>query len=119
MEYWGKMFYPSVNVHKEKYGSYYDKTLWEHILISVKYYLLMTFTLGLAYPWALVMKYKSLYHHHIICGKRLRFIGQPAELLPLWLWWWVLTVGTLGFYSFVVKLHMQQWIGANIIFEDV
>ncbi len=113
-----KLLFNSVHHHKKKYHSYYDKTIFQHIWIILQYEILMVISMGLAYPWAFVLKYKSLYHHKVICGKRLKFIGNPFELLKHWIWWWFLSVITFGFYSVIAKLKVEEWVTANTIFED-
>ncbi|WP_053983056.1 YjgN family protein [Niameybacter massiliensis] len=104
--------------NKKKYDSYFDKKVKDYIFLNIKFYAICILTLGLAYPWALCMKYKAQYHHTVICGKRLKFIGDPRELICHWLWWWFLSVITLGIFVIVVDIRMEQWITANTIFED-
>ena len=81
--------------NKEAYGSYFDKTIKDFIKTQIKFYLMCFGTLGFAYPWALCMKYKATYHHTVICNKRLKFIGNPNELIFAWTWWWFLSVITV------------------------
>ena len=50
---------------------------------------------------------------------RLKFIGNPKELIGHWIFWWILIVITFGLYGLVVKIRFQQWTSANTIFEDV
>ena len=65
------------------------------------------------------MQYESKCKHTVICGKRLKFIGNPKELIGHWLLWWVLIVITFGLYGLVVKIRFQQWISASVIFEEI
>ncbi len=108
----------SILENKVQYDSYFDKTVKDYLKVELMFYVINVVTLGIAYPWALCMKYKAEYHHTVICGKRLKFIGQPRELIRHWLWWWALTVVTLGIYSIVVHNRMLQWKTANTVFED-
>lgn len=115
-----KMAYKSsIILNKEKYDSYFDNTFKNTIIHHLKCLLLGIFTLGLAYPWIICMKYESTCKHTVICGKRLKFIGNPKELIGHWIFWWILIVITFGLYGLVVKIRFQQWTSANTIFEDV
>lgn len=109
----------SIILNKKLYDSYCDETVKASIKVRLKSIAIIIFSLGLAYPWALFEKYKAKYHHTVICGKRMKFIGDPKELISHWLFWWLLTVITIGIYSFVVHIRMEQWVTANTVFEDV
>lgn len=108
----------SIAYNKEKYNSYFDKNLKDYIILKIKFLLICVGTLGLAYPWALCMEYKAKSHHTVICGKRLKFIGDPKELIYHWIFWWFLTIITFGLYIMVAHIRMDQWITANTIFEE-
>lgn len=112
------MLKSSIVVNKEKYNSYFDNTVKNTIIHELKCTLLNVITLGFAYPWTLCMKYESKYNHTVICGKRLKFIGNPKELIGCWITWWILCVITFGLYGLVVRVRFQKWATANIIFED-
>lgn len=109
----------SIVANKEKYNSFSDKTLKGSIKLKIKCFLIGLFTLGLAYPWIICMKENSRCKHTVVCGKRLKFIGNPKELTRNWFFWWLLTVLTFGLYSLVVKVRFDQWIASNTIFEEV
>ena len=109
----------SIIINKEKYDSYFDKKVSEYILLHIKMLLLGIVTLGLAYPWIICIKQKATCKHTVICGKRLKFIGDPKELINHWILWWILIVITFGLYSLVVKIRFERWITANTIFEEV
>ena len=73
-----KMAYKSsIILNKEKYDSYFDNTFKNSIVHHLKCLLLGILTLGLAYPWIICMKYEATCKHTVICGKRLKFIGNP------------------------------------------
>lgn len=108
----------TIIVNKEKYDSYFDNTVKKTIIHHLKMIFLGVITLGLAYPWILCMKYESKCKHTVICGKRLKFIGDPKELITHWLLWWFLIIVTFGLYSLVVKVRFEQWTSANTIFEE-
>ncbi|MGL4990447.1 MAG: hypothetical protein ACRC57_04660 [Sarcina sp.] len=105
--------------NKNKYNSYYDKTVKNYIKLHIKVFLLGIITLGLAYPWIVCMKQKAKCENMVICGKRLKFIGNPKDLISCWILWFFLTIITLGVYWIIVKVRFEQWIVANTIFEEV
>ena len=109
----------SIIINKEKYQSYFDKKVSEYILLHIKMLLLGILTLGLAYPWIICIKQKATCKHTVICGKRLKFIGDPKELIDHWILWWILIVITFGLYSLVVKIRFERWITANSLFDEV
>ena len=108
----------SIRENKIKYGSYYDNTFKSALMHRIKIIFLGIITLGLAYPWILCMKQEARCKHTIICGKRLKFIGDPKELIGHWLVWWLVIIITFGLYGLVVKIKFQQWVAANTVFED-
>lgn len=109
----------SILANKEKYDSYFDNTVKNTVLHHLKSFLLGVITLGLAYPWILCMDQEAKCKHTVICGKRLKFIGNPKELVSHWILWWFLMIITLGIYGLVVKVRFEQWVTANTIFEDI
>ena len=76
-----KDFTSSIIKNKLKYNSYFDKTLKDFIVTLLKFYAIVILSLGFAYPWALCMKLQATDHHTVVCGKRMKFIGNPKELL--------------------------------------
>ncbi|GAA0070970.1 membrane protein [Clostridium sardiniense] len=109
----------SIIENKIKYDSYFDKQVKDYIILKIKFVLICVLTLGIGYPWALCMEYKVKSHHTVICGRRLKFIGKPSELIFHWLFWWLLSIITFGLFLIVTHVRMDQWITANTIFEDV
>ena len=105
--------------NKAKYDSYFDNTVVHTAIHHVKLIVLGIVTLGLAYPWLLCSKYEAKYKHTVVCGKRLKFIGDPKELIAHWVLWWFLMIITFGLYGIVVKVRFEQWIAANTVFEEV
>lgn len=104
--------------NKIKYNSYFDKSLKDYVILKIKVILLCVLTLGIGAPWAVAMEKRAQCHHTVICGKRLKFIGDPKELIWHWLWWWFLSLITLGIYAIVAKIRMEQWEIANTVFID-
>ncbi len=110
--------YSTILVNKIRYNSYCDETVKASMKVHIKSALITIFSLGIAYPWALCLKYQATAHHKVICGRRMKFIGDPKELFKHWITWWLLSVVTIGFYSFAVHIRMDQWVVANTVFDD-
>jgi uncharacterized membrane protein YjgN (DUF898 family) len=72
--------------------------------------LVTTVTLGICYPWAVVMQYRWRANHTTVNGAQMRFSGSAAGLFGHWIKWLLLTVITLGIYSFWVVPRMTKWI---------
>ena len=108
----------SVIQNKVKYNSYFDKNLKDYFILKVKVILIIVCTLGIGAPWAIALEKTAECHHTVICGKRLKFIGNPRELMWHWLLWGFLSIITLGLYAIVAKIRMEQWEIANTVFED-
>ena len=70
---------------------------------------LSMFTLYLALPWVLASFYKWTANNTVIEGKRLDFDGTGAQLFGHYIKWLLLTIITLGIYSFWLWNKMMQW----------
>ena len=73
-----------------------------HALITI-------FTLGICYPFALVLLERWRCKHTYIDGQRLVFTGSGMGLFGLWIKWFLLSIITLGIYSLWVAPRIQQW----------
>ena len=109
----------TIKSNQKKYNSYFDETVKAYLLLQIKFMAICIFSLGLAYPWALCMKYRAKYHHTVICGRRLKFIGCPKDLAHHWIFWWLLCIVTLGLFSLVLHVRMEKWITSNTIYDDM
>lgn len=107
----------SITKNKIKYNSYFDNTLKNTLIHHLKMIALGIVTVGLAYPWILCSSQHSKCKHTVVSGRRMKFIGDPKELIGHWILWWILTVVTFGLYGIIVKLRFQQWVVANTILE--
>jgi uncharacterized membrane protein YjgN (DUF898 family) len=67
-------------------------------------------TLGICYPWSVVMQYRWRTKHTFINGQRLRFTGTAPGLFGMWIKWLLLIVVTIGIYSFWVQPRLTKWI---------
>jgi uncharacterized membrane protein YjgN (DUF898 family) len=70
-------------------------------------------TLGIALPYAIVLKQRWRAKHTTVEGRRLVFIGTGVSLFLNWLKWLVLIIITLGIYSFWVAPRIHKWIVEN------
>lgn len=112
--------YEEVNISKEKNSSnsYFDGGFIEYLGYSILAFLITLFSLTLAKPWAdkLIIEYKI--SHTIYNGKRLKFEGRGSELFVERFKWILLSIITLGIYSFWIPIKMKQWVVSNTHFED-
>lgn len=72
-------------------------------------FLITVFTLGIMYPFALVLVQRWRCKHSYINGQQLQFNGLAIGLFGLWIKWLFLMVITLGIYSFWVAPRVQRW----------
>ena len=99
-------------------GSTWDGGVLETFLASIVYSLIVTFTCGIATPWAVCYFYKFVISHVIIDGKRLYFNGTGGSLFGNWLLWTLLTVITCGIYGFWVAPKMYKWFSSHTHFYN-
>ena len=53
----------------------------------------------------------------VIDGHRLYFDGTAMQLFGNWIKWLILTVITLGIYSFWLNINLEQWITKHTSFR--
>jgi uncharacterized membrane protein YjgN (DUF898 family) len=78
--------------------------------------IITVFSLGICYPFALVLRQRWRAKHSYIDGKQLIFTGSAIGLFGNWIKWFVLIVITLGIYLFWVGPRIQKWIWENTDF---
>ena len=93
----------------ERMDSYFDGGLAQLIGWTLLGWLITVFTLGICYPWSLVMVYRWRIEHTVIEGRRLRFDGTAVQLFGNWIKWLLLCILTLGIYSFWLRIKLEQW----------
>ena len=71
--------------------------------------LITIFTLGICYPFALVLQERWRAKHTYIDGKQLVFTGSAWSLFGNGVKWFFLTIITLGIYSFWIYPRLQRW----------
>jgi uncharacterized membrane protein YjgN (DUF898 family) len=85
---------------------------------SILAFLITVLTLGIAYPYALVLKQRWVAKHTIVKGFRLKFTGTGIGLFGNWIKWFLLCVITLGIYAFWVVPRLNRWIVEHTDFDD-
>ena len=85
---------------------------------SLLAFLITVFTLGICYPFALVLMERWKAKHATISNKKVVFTGTGLGLFGLWLKWFFLTLITLGIYSFWVGPQIQKWKWENLAFAE-
>ena len=78
--------------------------------ISILQGLIITFTFGIATPWAVCLKESWIAKHTIIDGRQLVFDGTGGQLFGNYIKWFLLTIITLGIYSLWLSIKMKQWV---------
>ena len=66
-------------------------------------------TLGIALPYAIVLRQRWVCKHTCIEGRRLMFTGTGIGLFGNWIKWWILMIITFGIYSFWVVPRLTKW----------
>ena len=81
-------------------------------------FLITVVTLGICYPFALVLKERWKAKHTTLNGNRLVFTGSAWSLFGNWIKWFLLIIITIGIYSFWVQPRMQKWIVEHTEIDD-
>ncbi len=78
--------------------------------------LMIIFTLGFGAPWAVAYYQRWECNHTTIGGKQLKFVGTGGNLFGQYIKWILLTIITIGIYSFWLNIKMKQWVVSNTEF---
>jgi uncharacterized membrane protein YjgN (DUF898 family) len=78
--------------------------------------ILTLITLGICYPFALVLTERWKCKHTFIDGQQLNFTGSAVGLFGNWIKWALLTLITIGIYGFWVAPRLQKWKVENTEF---
>ena len=78
--------------------------------ISLLCTLITLITLGLGLPWAICIRERWYAKHTIIDGQQLYFDGTAGQLFGNYIKWLLLTIITIGIYSFWLSIKMKQWV---------
>ncbi|WP_067842857.1 DUF898 family protein [Amphibacillus sediminis] len=98
--------------------SYFDGGLFEYIGWVIVGAFVTVITLGICYPWSLVVRYRWKINHTVVEGRRLKFNGTATGLFGNWIKWWLLTIVTLGIYGFWLFIKLEQWKVKHTTFVD-
>ncbi|TCT23404.1 uncharacterized protein DUF898 [Melghiribacillus thermohalophilus] len=101
----------------KKKESFFDGSRLEYIGISILGLLLTVFTVGLLYPYSIVMKMRWDVRHTVIDGKRLYFTGSAAGLFGTWIKIWLLGVITFTIYFWFASSRIKKWKVSHMHFE--
>ena len=74
----------------------------------------MLITLGIALPWVISIVIKWICDYTTIGGKRFKFNGTGGGLFGKYIIWWLLSIITLGIYSFWAIKNEIRWVVENI-----
>lgn len=97
--------------------SYFDGGLLQKIGWGILGFLVTLLTLGICFPWAVVMIKKWEIKHTVIEGQRLTFDGSAVQLFGNWIKWLFFTIITFGIYAFWVNIKMKKWVVKHTFFK--
>lgn len=80
--------------------------------------IIIVFTLGICFPWAVCIRQQWIAKHTYIEGKQLEFVGSAIELFGQYIKWFLLTIITLGIYGFWVNIKMKAWVVSKTRFAS-
>lgn len=80
--------------------------------------LITILTIGIAYPYALILVQRWKAKHTYIKGFQLKFTGTGIGLFGQWIKWFLLTIITFGIYGFWVYPRLQRWIVEHTDFSE-
>ena len=76
-------------------------------------FLITVLTLGICYPFALVLRERWRAKHSYIEGRQLVFTGSAWALFGNWLKWLFLFIITIGIYGFWIGPRLYRWRWEN------
>ncbi|MBO5280636.1 MAG: DUF898 family protein [Clostridia bacterium] len=94
--------------------STWDGGVFDTVINSIISSLIITFTCGIATPWAICYMMKFVIEHTIINGRRLTFDGRGDQLFGNWIKWFLLCLVTCGIYGFWVTPRLYKWVASHI-----
>ena len=88
-------------------SSFFDGGLLPLIGWTILGFLVTVLSIGILYPWSLVMVYGWKINHTVIDGHRMQFSGSAVGLFGNWIKWLFLMIITVGIYSFWVGIKLR------------
>lgn len=101
-----------------KRESYFDGGLLSYVGHSILAGLITILTLRICAPWGICIMINWKVKHTVIDGHRLAFDGTATQLFGNWIKWLILTIITIGIYSFWLNIKLQQWITKHTHYLD-
>lgn len=98
--------------------SYFDGSGLDYIILQIVNFFIITFTLGIAAPYAICRLHKWKASHTVIDGRRLKFTGTAGSLFLHWIKWFVLLIITFGIYGFWLYVAVEKWIAERTEFDS-
>lgn len=90
-------------------------TYWGTALLA---FIITLVTLGICYPYALVLMQRWKAKHTYIKGYQLKFTGTGIGLFGQWVKWFLLCIITCGIYGFWVAPRLQRWVVEHTDFSS-
>ena len=81
----------------------------DYVRILILQTILLIVTLGLAMPWVICLWGRWYYDNMIIDGKQVVFAGRGKKLFWRYILWSLLSVVTLGVWSFWMTVRILKW----------
>ncbi|MDB4103118.1 YjgN family protein [Acidimicrobiales bacterium] len=101
---------PTVEARRTDVPSFYfDGGAATYFGTGLLAFLVTVLTLGIAFPFALVLRERWKAKHTYIEGRRLMFTGTGMGLFGNWIKWLLLMTVTFGIYTFWVIPRITKW----------
>lgn len=89
-----------------------------YVGIAILAGLLTICTLGIAYPWSLVMMERWRIENVTLNDQKLKFTGTGIGLFGIWIKILFFSIITLGIYLLWAVPVLQKWIWSNTTLEE-
>jgi uncharacterized membrane protein YjgN (DUF898 family) len=100
------------------HGFTFDGGAGTYVGTALRGALITLVTVGICYPFAVVLMERWRSKHSYINGRQLVFTGTAMGLFGLWIKWFLLILVTLGIYSFWVMPRIEAWKWEHRAFAD-
>ena len=95
----------------------FDGSAGSYLGNAILAFLITVLSLGIALPFAIVLRQRWKTKHTYVNGRRLIFLGTGIGLFGNWIKWFLLIVVTLGIYSFWVAPRITKWVVESTDFD--
>ena len=100
------------------YNSNFTGGVFDLFVTNLVSCLMVFFTFGIATPWAITFKKRWVESHSFIDNNQLSFSGNGFGLVGRFIKWILLSIITLGIYSFWFVLNLSKWMANNRIISE-